>query len=100
MRAVDIATVLIRVVGIVALVFGFMCLTLFLVALIVLGGPLKLYEPLTEGVISYLAGRAILYLVFGFCLTLPSRRLARFAAKFSGGPVGYSENQGARPSAP
>lgn len=87
MQAVDLATVLIRVAGVVALVFGTMCLALLLVALVILGGPLKLYEAVTTGVISGLAGWAILYLLFGCCLILPSRRLARFAAKLSNAPI-------------
>jgi len=92
MRAIDLATILIRVVGVVSLVFGFMCLALFSIALVLLSGPLKDYESATEGVISGLAGWAILYLTFGCCLILPSRRLASFAAKFSSVPVTTSVN--------
>jgi len=36
MQAVDLATVPIRVAGVVSLVFGTMCLALFLVALVIL----------------------------------------------------------------
>ena len=81
MGAVPLATVLIRVVGVVSLAFGCLCLALFPLVLVVLSGPLKSYEPLVEGVIGGLAGRGILYCVFGLCLILPSRRLARFAAR-------------------
>jgi|HubBroStandDraft_6_1064221.scaffolds.fasta_scaffold60495_3 hypothetical protein len=82
MRAVSLATVLIRVVGVVSLAFGCLCLALFPFVLVLLSGPFKSYDPLVEGVISGLAGRGILYFVFGLCLILPSRRLARFATKF------------------
>ena len=83
MRPVDIALVLIRVVGGVTLVFGLMCFILGVIALVLLSGPLKSYEAIAEGLISQLAGWAILNLVFGLCLLLPSRRLARFCAKMS-----------------
>jgi len=91
MRAVDLATVLIRVAGVVSLVFGAMSLALLLVAMFILGGPLKTYEPLTTGVISGLAGWTILYLVFGCCLILPSHRLARFAAKLPNASIKVPE---------
>ena len=83
MRPVDIAAVLIRVVGTVMSVFGLMCFVLAVIALVLLSGPLKSYEAIAEGLISQLAGWAILNLVFGLCLLLPSRRLARFCAKMS-----------------
>jgi hypothetical protein len=83
MGAVALATILIRVFGVVSLAFGCLCLALFLVAIILLGGPLKSYDVLTDGVITWLAGRGILCFVFGLCLILPSRRLARFAAKLT-----------------
>jgi hypothetical protein len=83
MRPIDLATVLIRVVGTVTLVFGATCIVLGLIALVLLAGPLKSYEVLAEGLVSGLAGWAILNLVFGLCLLLPSRRLGRFCAKYS-----------------
>jgi hypothetical protein len=58
-----------------------------IIALILLGGPFKSYEAIAEGLISQLAGWAILYLIFGLRLVLPSRRLARFAAKISEMPA-------------
>ena len=85
MRPVDIAAVLIRVVGAVTLVFGLLCFVLGVIALVLLSGPLKSYEAIAEGLISQLAGWAILNLLFGLCLLLPSRRLAGFCAKISDG---------------
>jgi hypothetical protein len=67
-----------------------MCIVLFVIALILLSGPLKSYETIAEGLISELAGWAILYLLFGLCLILPGRRLARFAAKMSDMPADTS----------
>jgi hypothetical protein len=87
MRPVDLAAVLVRVVATVALVFGLMCFVLGVIALILLSGPLKSYEAIAEGLISQLAGWAILNLTFGLCLILPSRRLARFCAKMSDDPA-------------
>jgi hypothetical protein len=83
MRLVDIATVLVRAVGTVALVFGSICLVLGIIALVLLSGPLKSYEAIAEGLIGQLAGWAVLNMLFGLCLLLPSRRLGRFCAKFS-----------------
>jgi hypothetical protein len=99
MGAVPLATILIRVFGVVSLAFGCLCLVLFLVALFLLGGPFKSYDVLAEGVISWLIGRGVLYFIFGLCLILPSCRLARFAAKFSRDQV-ISGNGGGRTAAP